>query len=152
MPIVTSYYVIYERAYKCARSLLLQFHLVVRAGRGNDDLIRRDDECAFGGGSAIEHLLYHGLESLNNFALGNILRNALNLIAFQILCIIDGDGNLAAIGGQVFQGRVQKHIANYQLAVRGHILKGDRHHIGLSIGTGGQIPHTALEQLHNILI
>ena len=39
--------------------------------------------------------------------------------------------------GQIFQGRVQKHIADNQLTVRSHILKGYGHHIGLAIGAGG---------------
>ena len=126
--------------------------LVVCAGCGNDDLLRRDDKRALGGGSAVKHFLHHNLKGLDDFALGDILRNTLDLIAFQILCIIDRNGDLAAIGGQVFQGRVQKHIADNQLAVRGHILKGDGHHVGFAIGAGRQISHTALEQLHHIFI
>lgn len=135
-----------------APTRILQLFLVVRAGSGDNDLLRRDDERALCGGSAVEHLLHHGLEGADHFTLGDVLRRALDLIALEILRIVNRNCDPAAAGAKVFQRRVQEHIADDQLSVRRHILERNRHHIWFSVGTGSQIPHPALEQLHNVFI
>ena len=58
----------------------------------------------------------------------------------------------AVVCRDVLQGCIQKHIAHHQLAVRGHILECNGHHIRLSVRAGGQIPHPAFQQPDNIFI
>ena len=55
------------------------------------------------GSAAIEHLLNHRFEGFNGIAFGHILSRALDLIAFQRLCIVNRDGNFTAVCGQVFR-------------------------------------------------
>ena len=69
------------------------------------------------------NIFHHGLEGLDDFALCDILRRPLDLIALQILRVVDGNGDSAVVCRDVLQGCIQKHIAHHQLAVRGHILE-----------------------------
>lgn len=45
--------------------------------------------------AAIEHLLYHSLEGVYDSSLGHILCGSLDLVSFQILCIIYGNGDFS---------------------------------------------------------
>ena len=67
-----------------------QDFFVVGTGSSDDDLFRGDDEGTLCGSAAVEHLLDHGLEGLDDFALGDVLSRALDLVAFQTLGIVDG--------------------------------------------------------------
>lgn len=86
--------------------LPLQDLFVLRAGRRDDDGLRRDDERALRRGCTLEHLLDHGLERGHDRALGDMLGRAADLIAFERLGIVDGDGDAAVIRGEVAQRRV----------------------------------------------
>lgn len=66
---------------------------------------------------ALEHLLDHGLERGHDRAPGDMLGRAADLIAFERLGVVDGDGDAAVIRGEVAQRRVQEHIADDELAV-----------------------------------
>lgn len=95
---------------------------------------------------ALEHLLDHGLERGHDRALGDMLGRVADLIAFERLGIVDGDGDAAVIRGEVAQRRVQEHIADDELAVVRHVLERDRHYVRHTGGAGGQIPHVFFEQ------
>lgn len=101
---------------------------------------------------ALEHLLDHGLERGHDRALGDMLGRATDLIAFERLGVVDGDGDAAVIRGEVAQRRVQEHIADDELAVVRHVLERDRHHIRHTGGAGGQIPHVFFEQFFDVFV
>lgn len=58
-----------------------------------------------------------------------MLGRAADLIAFERLGIVDGDGDAAVIRGEVAQRRVQEHIADDELAIVRHVLERDRHYV-----------------------
>ena len=91
------------------------------------------------GGRTVEHFLYHGLEGIDHRALGDISGCALDLIALKALGVIYRDSDFPMIGGDVLQGCVQKHIPHHQLALRGHVLEGDGHNVGLTVHTGSKV-------------
>ena len=95
----------------------LQLFLVVCAGSGDDDLFWGDNERALCSSTTVEHLLHHGLEGLDHFAFRDILGDALDLVAFQRLSIVDGNGDLTAVCGQILQGSVEEYITDHQLAI-----------------------------------
>lgn len=101
---------------------------------------------------ALEHLLDHGLERGHDRALGDMLGRAADLIAFERLGVVDGDGDAAVIRGEVAQRRVQEHIADDELAVVRHILERNRHHIRHTSDAGGQIPHVFFEQFFDVFV
>ena len=104
------------------------------------------------GGRTVEHFLYHGLEGIDHRALGDISGCALDLIALKALGVIYRDSDFPMIGGDVLQGCVQKHIPHHQLALRGHVLEGDGHNVGLTVHTGSKVPQSAFQQLYGIFI
>ena len=70
------------------RASALQLFFIVRAGSGDDNLFRGNDECTLGSCTAVEHLLHHGLEGLDDFSLGDILSHTLDLVTFQTLGMV----------------------------------------------------------------
>lgn len=81
-----------------------------------------------------------------------MLGRATDLIAFERLGVVDGDGDAAVIRGEVAQRRVQERIADEELAVVRHVLERDRHHIRHTGGAGGQIPHVFFEQFLHVFV
>ena len=79
-----------------------------------------------------------------------MLGRAADLIAFERLGVVDGDGDAAVIRGEVAQRRVQEHIADDELAVVRHVLERDRHHVRHAGAAGGQVPHVFLEQFFDV--
>lgn len=98
----------------------------------------------------LEHLLDHGLERGHDRPVRNVLGRAADLIAFERLGVVDGDGDAAVIRGEVAQRRVQEHVTDDELAVVGHVLERDRHHIRHAGAAGGQVPHVFFEQFFDV--
>ena len=99
------------------------------------------------GGRTVEHFLYHGLEGIDHRALGDISGSALDLIALKALGVIYRDSDFPMIGGDVLQDSLENHITHHQLALRGHVLEGDGHNVGLTVHTGSKGPQSAFQQL-----
>ena len=130
--------------------LPLQDLFVLRAGRRDDDGLRRDDQRALRRGRALEHLLDHGLERGHDQPVRDVLGRAADLIALERLGVVDGDGDAAVIRGEVAQRRVQEHVTDDELAVVRHVLERDRHRIRHTGAAGGQVPHVFLEQFFDV--
>lgn len=100
----------------------------------------------------LEHLLDHGLERGHDRPVRNVLGRAADLIAFERLGVVDGDGDAAVIRGEVAQRRVQEHVTDDELAVVRHVLERDRHRIRHTGAAGGQVPHVFLEQFFDVFV
>ena len=82
--------------------LLLQYLFVIRTRGSHNDLFRCDEQCPLCRGTAVEHLLHDFLKRLDDCTLGDILCLALDLIAFQALCVVNGNRDFAVVCGKIW--------------------------------------------------
>ena len=88
----------------------LKDFLILRTGRGDNNLFRRYNQRSFSRHITIKHLFHHRLKAFHDSSFGHIRCHPFDLISFETLRIIGRNGNPATIIFDIVQSNFQKNM------------------------------------------